>query len=102
MCAVSRKRGEATMRSTILLGACLLVSTLAQAAPPATQPADPTYGSMIARLGDDNPHVRDAAVRDLRKAGREALGALHDAAKSSNPQVRDSAEMLVAEAEGKR
>jgi hypothetical protein len=86
----------------ILLGTCVFVSMITRAAPPATQPIDPTHASMIAHLGDDNPHIRDAAVRDLRKAGPEALPALRDAVKSANPQVRDSAEMLVAEAEGKR
>jgi hypothetical protein len=79
-----------------------MIARAAPPPPPATQPIDPTHASMIAHLGDDNPHVRDAAVRDLRKAGREALPALRDAAGSANPQVRDSAEMLVAEAEGKR
>jgi hypothetical protein len=91
------------MKPMMMLGAVALVSTMAYAAPAQPPPGtQPTYEPLIAHLGDDNPHLRDAAVRDLRKAGREALPALRDAAKSSNPQVRDSAEMLVAEAEGKR
>jgi hypothetical protein len=90
------------MKAMMMLGVSVLVSTMAYAAlaqPPATQPA---YEPLIAQLGDDNPHLRDAAVRELRKAGREALPLLRDAANSSNLQVRESAEMLVAEAEGKR
>jgi hypothetical protein len=66
-------------------------------APPTTRPADQQLDSLIKQLGDDDPHVRDAAVKALRKLGKNALPALREATNSPDAQVKTSAEMLVAE-----
>jgi hypothetical protein len=43
---------------------------------------------LVARLGDNDQRVRAAAKRALLEIGPEALPALRDAAKSSDPEVR--------------
>src|SRR5437667_7830477 len=83
--------------------AMLAIAPVAFAQPPDTSaPAEKHTESLIQQLGDDNPHLRDAAIRELRKAGRGALPALKSALNCSDPQIRDSAEMLLAEADGRR
>ena len=70
-------------------------------AAPATQPADPKVAALINQLGDEDPHVRDAALAQLRSLGAAALPALQGATHHEDPQVRTSAECLVAEITGK-
>ena len=69
----------------------------AQTTKPATQPVDPKITALIVQLGDDDPHVRDAATDALRKLGKDAMPGLQMAMKDPNAQIRTSAECLVAE-----
>ena len=64
---------------------------------PATRPVDPKVKALIAQLGDDDPRLRDAATAALRKLGKEALPGLEVATRDEDPQIRISAEALVAE-----
>jgi hypothetical protein len=48
----------------------------------------------IAKLGDDNPKVRQQASESLRKIGQRALPALTDAARSKDAEVRNRAATL--------
>lgn len=100
-------------RTTLLLALGLILTPVVcaadpparEAAPatqPATQPAAGKYQSLIQQLGDDDPHVRSAATRALRQAGRDAAPALRGAATSPDPQIRDSAQMLLADLDGLR
>jgi hypothetical protein len=64
---------------------------------PATRPVEPKVQALIAQLGDDDPHRRDAATVALRRLGKEALPGLEAATLAEDPQIRISAEALVAE-----
>jgi HEAT repeats len=64
---------------------------------PTTEPSRQQLQLLIEQLGDDDPHVRDIAVKALRKMGKVALPALREATQSADAQVKTSAEMLVAE-----
>src|SRR5690242_10591649 len=94
------------MRWRILAAAfavCMVATTAASAqttqpsVSPTTKPSDQQVQVLIRQLGDDDPHVRDAAVKALRKIGKAALPALREATQSADAQVKTSAEMLVAE-----
>jgi ribosomal 50S subunit-recycling heat shock protein len=74
-------------------GRVALLSTAA----PTTQPIDPTIKTLIEQLGDDSPRVRAAAAASLRKLGKDALPGLKGATQNEDPQIRTSAESLVAE-----
>jgi hypothetical protein len=100
-------------RAIVLLAAlgCVTLATPALAdgpaaapatQPAATQPSADKYQPLVQQLADDDPHVRNAATRALRAAGRAAEPALRAAATSPDPQVRDSAQMLLADLEGPR
>lgn len=92
------------MRTTVIfavmvlsIGICRVEADVTKSAPPATQPIDPKIKTLIEQLGDDNPRVRDAAAASLRKLGKDALPALKGATRDEDPQIRTSAESLVAE-----
>lgn len=69
---------------------------VADAAPPATQPAD-SIDQLIRNLGDDDFHVRMEASRKLKAMGTAAIPALAEAKKSPDPQIHASAEELIAD-----
>lgn len=51
-------------------------------------PAPPPPAELVARLGSDEYAEREAAARALARLGPDALPALRDALKSSDPEVR--------------
>lgn len=51
--------------------------------------------ALIEKLGDEDPNVREAATRELRKQGLKALDALRRAAESKDPEIRNRAEGLI-------
>jgi hypothetical protein len=89
------------MRMKIILIAVALSFGLtrveAQATKPATQPVDPKIKSLIRQLDNDDSHKRDAAADALRKLGKDAIPGLQAALKDDSPQVRLTAEALIAE-----
>lgn len=67
----------------------------------AAEPAAPDYGALVKSLGDDQFAVRTKAYEDLEKAGAAARKSLEEGAKSTDAQVRWSAERLLRALDGK-
>jgi hypothetical protein len=83
----------------ILLAAALLAAgtlgVVAASAQDKAQDKSPDYGALVKSLGDDQFQVRTKAYEDLEKAGAEARKALEEGAKSTDAQVKWSAERLL-------
>lgn len=64
--------------------------------PPAAKPAPtPEPAILVAQLGSDEYHEREAAVTALEKVGPAALPALREGVKSSDPEVRQRASKIL-------
>src|SRR5579859_868687 len=76
---------------------CLpLLMLLPPAGAPAAPPGEAEVARLIKQLGSDVFAEREAASRELAKAGEAALGALEWAARSDDAEVRRRARELVA------
>jgi hypothetical protein len=74
------------------VGAVGLMAGAALGAPPSPTPAE-----LVAKLGSDEYAAREAAARALARLGPEALPALRDALKSSDPEVRARVAPLITQ-----
>lgn len=72
---------------------CFAADPVAPATMPAAKADD--VPALIKQLGSDDPKVRDAATRQLRRLGQVAVPALNEARGSDDPEVAGRAEMLV-------
>lgn len=75
-------------------------TALAQTTSPSTtEPAAPTtppsFGTLIGRLNDPDPQLREQATKDLWKRGRAAEPALKNAAESGPPEVKRRAKSIL-------
>jgi hypothetical protein len=91
------------MRTQLILASLILCIIAPEARPQTTRPQaattqaiDPRIEKLVHELGDDDPHVREAAAGTLKKLGKDALPALQVATHDPDPQVRVSAGDLIA------
>ncbi|HLY11646.1 MAG TPA: hypothetical protein VKW04_20265 [Planctomycetota bacterium] len=63
---------------------------------------DPDRPSLILRLGDPSPAVREKAMKDLEAQGDRAETDLRQALKSEDPEIRTRAESLLFQLEQRR
>src|SRR5580698_7777187 len=86
-------------RSIAILGVSLIFTTNVTPAETAGQKNLPPIESLIARLGDQNFRVRQAAGRELEDRGEEALPFLRKAFEDSDEEIRRRAEVLTQKIE---
>jgi len=83
----------------VLLAAALLAAgtlgVVAASAQDKAQDKAPDYGALVKSLGDDQFSVRTKAYEDLEKAGAAARAAIEEGSKSTDAQVKWSAERLL-------
>ena len=75
-----------------LLGALMIACS---GAAPATAPAPPDIGRLIARLGDPSFHARKQATQALQHVGKAAIPALQEAVQTGEPEVRLRAQEIL-------
>ena len=86
------------MRRNMALAGAVLVAALAvrgSAADPAPAPKGDDVPALIKQLGADDPKVRDAATKELRRLGQIAKPALTEARGSDDPEVASRADLIL-------
>ena len=70
--------------------------------PPATQPAASDPFSLVKQLGEGELQSRDAAAKQLREIGKNAIPALKYGVKSTNPEIKTRCQSLIKEITGEK
>src|SRR5438270_258691 len=87
---------EMRFATLIILAGCLVALAAAQEPKPATD-TDRKIEQLIEQLGSGKFRVREAAAKELLALGKRAIPALRKAQRSTDPDVRLRAQLLLNE-----